>query len=87
MMCVFGVCVVNTDTDTYAGTQLHKVPTHNEQLKKGKYLDACLEQEQHFTPLMLIRQRRITNNCRLPCPTSGTVHTRRHVGMSVLSYS
>ena len=39
-MCVFDVCVVETDAYTYAVTQPHKVLTQNEMYKKGKYLEA-----------------------------------------------
>ena len=42
-MYVFDVRLVDTDADTYMRTQLHKVLTHPDQRKKGKYLEAWLE--------------------------------------------
>ena len=53
-MCVFDIRVVDTDADTYVGTQPHKVLTHHEQCNKVKYLEAFLECRQHFTPLMFL---------------------------------
>ena len=40
IMCVFDLCVVDTDADTYAGTQTHKLLTHHKRHNKGHYLGA-----------------------------------------------
>ena len=52
IMYVFYICVVGTDADTYVGMQYHKVLTQHERHKKDKYMEACLEQRQHFMPLV-----------------------------------
>ena len=52
-MCVSNICVIETNSYTYAGTQPYKVLKEHEQRKKGKYLEACLERRWHFTPLVL----------------------------------
>ena len=44
-MCVFRVHMVDTDEDNYAGNQPHEVLAQNEQCKKRKYLEACLERK------------------------------------------
>ena len=51
-VCFFDVHVVDMDSDTYTGTQPHKVLKRHEQRKKVKYLEAYLERRQHFTPLL-----------------------------------
>ena len=53
-MCFFDVHVVDMDSDTYTGTQPHKVLKRHEQRKKVKYLEAYLERRQHFTPLLFL---------------------------------
>ena len=53
IMCVVDVRMVDTDSDTYAGIQPHKVQTRYGWRKKRKYLDACLGWRLHFTPMVL----------------------------------
>ena len=52
-MCVFDVSVVDTDKKYYDWRHPHKILYQNEWHKKGKYLEALLEQRCYFTPLVL----------------------------------
>ena len=53
-VCVFNVHVVDTDADTYVGTQLHKSLAQHERHKKCKYLEACLKWRQKFMPMAFL---------------------------------
>ena len=53
MLCFFVVRVVDTDADTYVGTQLHKVLTQYDWHNKCKYLEARHDWRRHFTSLVL----------------------------------
>ena len=52
-MCFFGICVVDTDAESYYGKCPHKILSQHERQKKGKYLEACLERQQHSMMLVL----------------------------------
>ena len=52
-ICVFNVCVVETDTASYDGRHLQKILSKHELRKKGKCIEACLERQCHFMPLVL----------------------------------
>ena len=51
---VFYVRVADIDVDTYAVNQPHKVLIHNEQHKKGNYLEACIDWRRNFTPMLFL---------------------------------
>ena len=53
-MYVFYILVVYMDSDTYVGTQPHKVLKNHDRWKKGKHLEACLYWRKHFTPRVLL---------------------------------
>ena len=38
-MCVFDICVVDTDVASYDGTQTNKILSQNEWCKKGKFIE------------------------------------------------
>jgi predicted RNA-binding Zn-ribbon protein involved in translation (DUF1610 family) len=51
--CILGVRVTDTDATSYALNPSDKVLAASDKLKKKKYLQACLEQRQHFTTSMV----------------------------------
>ena len=51
-MCVFDISAVDTDAAYYDGRHPRKILSQNKQRKKGKYIEAFLEQGCHFTPLV-----------------------------------
>ena len=52
-MCIFGVCVVDTDADSHDGIQPQKILSQNQCCKKGKYIEAYFEKQHHFPLLVL----------------------------------
>ena len=51
-MCLFNVLIFDIDTDYYDRRHPHKILYQHEQRKKVKYLEAYLEQQCHFTPIV-----------------------------------
>jgi hypothetical protein len=51
--CILDVRVTDTDATSYALKPSDKVLEAAEKLKKKKYLQACFEQRQHFTPFFV----------------------------------
>ena len=51
--CVFNICVVDIDAESYDGRHPQIILSLNERCKEGKYLEDCLEQWHHLTPLVL----------------------------------
>ena len=49
---IFDVRVTDTEAPSHRGSDPDKVLARYEKEKKGKYLDACLRQRKHFTPLV-----------------------------------
>eukprot|EP00957_Ditylum_brightwellii_P171683 13070013-Ditylum_brightwellii.AAC.1 len=47
---VIDVRITNTDAKSYISHPLETVLAAQEKEKKGKYLNSCLEQNQHFSP-------------------------------------
>ena len=52
-MFVFDIRVVDTDAESHYGKFPHKILSQHERHKKGKYLEACLERQHHFMPIVL----------------------------------
>ena len=51
-MCVFDILIFDTDAASYYGRHPQKILSQHERCKKGKYLEACLERQHHFTRLV-----------------------------------
>ena len=51
-MCVFDINIFDTDAEYYDEKHQHKIMSHHERHKKGKYIEAFLEQLRHFTLLV-----------------------------------
>jgi len=49
---VFDIRVTDVDSPSYRGSPAARVLLNQEKAKKGKYLQACLAQRRHFTPLV-----------------------------------
>jgi hypothetical protein len=49
---IFDVCITNLDAPSYRGRSPEGILAAAEKAKKDKYLDACLERRQTFTPLV-----------------------------------
>ena len=52
-VCVFGILIFDTDADSYYGRHPQKIMSQNNQQKKGKYIEALLDEHRQFTPLVL----------------------------------
>ena len=52
-MCVYDVHVFDINTDSYDGRHPHRILPQHKRHKKGKYIEACLEKQRHFTLLVL----------------------------------
>ena len=50
-MCIFDICVVDTDTSYYEERHPKKIMSQNERHEKGKYIEAFIERRHHFIPL------------------------------------
>ncbi len=50
---IVDVHVTDTDAKLYRSQDPHKVLAMQEQEKKKKYLQSCLEQRKHFTPFVV----------------------------------
>ncbi len=50
--CIVDVRITDLDSKSYLKKSSNKVLAGQEQEKKRKYLEACLEQQQHFTPFV-----------------------------------
>eukprot|EP00957_Ditylum_brightwellii_P058138 4409078-Ditylum_brightwellii.AAC.1 len=47
--CILDICITDTDAKSYISHSVESVLAAQEKEKKGKYLQACLEQQCHFS--------------------------------------